>query len=311
MLFLLNDLEWADSDGDGAGDNSDNCPSVANPRQENDDLDGLGNACDNDSDNDGIIDLVDNDSDNDGILDDGDNSGYTDDHLCTGGNTDNCDDNCRDTLNPDQKDSDNDGIGDACDNCRYVYNPSQTDTDGDLLGDVCDDPDPDKGIDNVITLPSNPIDPGAPFWATAEIENNTDQALQTLRPDCYNTHWIIPGAKPLCRRGPAYGIPKDIVTIPAGSKFNVTCDISNMFESLPPAGDTELTVIYENSIQDPAFDPTDPDACTEENECYKIWTGAVASVEQNITVGNKTYSRATVDVSFDSTDWSDILLGTY
>lgn len=40
--------------------------------------------------------------------------------------------------NLDQKDTDNDGVGDACDNCVSVHNPYQTDTDGDGLGDACD-----------------------------------------------------------------------------------------------------------------------------------------------------------------------------
>ena len=36
-----------DSDGDGVEDSSDNCPSTANPNQEDADLDGIGSACDN------------------------------------------------------------------------------------------------------------------------------------------------------------------------------------------------------------------------------------------------------------------------
>ncbi len=59
-------------------------------------------------------------------------------------------DNCPDVSNPDQKDVDGNGIGDACDdfdrdgifnsrdNCPSVYNPDQRDTDGDGIGDVCD-----------------------------------------------------------------------------------------------------------------------------------------------------------------------------
>ena len=37
--------EWLDSDGDGVGDNSDNCPTVANAEQADSNNDSVGDAC--------------------------------------------------------------------------------------------------------------------------------------------------------------------------------------------------------------------------------------------------------------------------
>jgi len=80
-------------------------------------------------------------------------------------------DNCPTIHNPDQKDYDHDGEGDACDtdddgdgfpdtsdNCPLYWNPGQEDNDGDGLGDACDPDDDNDGIaddsDNCIFDPN-------------------------------------------------------------------------------------------------------------------------------------------------------------
>jgi len=100
-----------DPDGDGAWACTDNCPSVANPGQEDTcDASPEGDACDTDGDGDGAY------------------------GVC---------DNCPALANPGQEDTDGSGIGDACNDA--------IDADGDEFEDATDNcPDvPNPGISNV------------------------------------------------------------------------------------------------------------------------------------------------------------------
>lgn len=151
-----------DTDGDGIADSKDNCDSVKNPDQKDNDKDGKGDACDPDDDNDGIQDTKDNcpfdpnadqkdndgdgkgnvcdpDDDNDGIEDSKDNCPF----IANKGQTDTDKDGKGDACDPDD---DNDGIEDEKDNCPFVPNKDQKDQDKDNKGDACENDDDNDGV---------------------------------------------------------------------------------------------------------------------------------------------------------------------
>ena len=125
---------YTDEDGDGVGDEVDNCPSIANPLQANFDNDSMGDVCDADDDNDSIVDV-----------DDQCIRGQLD--WTSTSQTDYDSDGCLDTL--EDADDDNDAVEDSTDICPtgdLGWSSSATtdyDSDGcqDALEDVDDDND--------------------------------------------------------------------------------------------------------------------------------------------------------------------------
>ena len=147
---------YTDEDGDGVGDEVDNCPSIANPLQANFDNDSMGDVCDADDDNDSILDVDDqcirgqlawtstsqNDHDSDGCLDtledtDDDNDAVEDSaDICPTGDlgwsssatTDYDSDGCQDAL--EDVDDDNDRVCDASEvSTSWACTPSTANVD--------------------------------------------------------------------------------------------------------------------------------------------------------------------------------------
>jgi hypothetical protein len=164
LLLLYLPLVYADvdTDNDGIIDSKDNCIEVYNLDQRDTNQDGFGNICDSDLDNDGYVTSKDGDIIKSLYGSTPESSNWNPDADLNGDNiidmtdviiwTDMYGENPGPSYGSNK---DKDGWIDEKDNCPDVYNPDQLDTDNNGIGDVCE-----KTVEASVTnetITTNPI----------------------------------------------------------------------------------------------------------------------------------------------------------
>ena len=172
-----------DNDADGDCNDADNCVDVANADQNNNDGDAAGDACDDNDDNDAFTDVeeaelgtdpfvVTADFDEDGIPDFVDNCSFTSNPDQADTDGDGIGDVCDEAEGGDPNDTDNDGIPNATDNCPDVANPGQTNSDADAFGDACDTCPANAAIHEEGLACEADAEAPAPNWCVAHAEDD-------------------------------------------------------------------------------------------------------------------------------------------
>jgi hypothetical protein len=206
-------------------------------------------------------------------------------------------------------------------------------------------------LTGTVAIPNPNAAPGAPIPVTATFTNHTGNAIVTIYPDCFNTLFVVtdPATNqplpPTCRIRGAYIIPSplpatippypgsagDLTTIPAGSSFTVTCDLSEMYHpqiltsnSDGSAKTYSVSAEYENYITDAtapnllflgSINSTQVSANVtiekiNETESYTSLalqpviglSGATLNLSATLTSGNRPLSGKTVSFTLNGAD---------
>jgi hypothetical protein len=263
--FPLDASEWADSDHDGIGDNSDfdndndgvadaddNCPATYNPEQEDVDEDSIGDACDN----------------------------------------------CPKVANTSQADSDEDGMGNACEpgdgfQEALVVVDSDPQQPGEPLPKQPGEPLwVTATFENKSPEPIEVIKPDC-FNTSFHV---TDSAGNTLPPRYrIRASYGIPKDVVTLPPGPFS------VTCDLADMFHPEV----LKDPVPADGEPEpYTVVatYSNDIQDPDLDP-ETGVCSDE-PCTDLFVGAVTSPPAEVKIEGTTVETMTINFSFAPYEWN-------
>ncbi len=170
----------------------------------------------------------------------------------------------------------------------------------------------DNTIVEQITQAPSTVKPGAPIWVKATFTNNTGNTIVAIKPDCCNTYFWVTDTlgnmvRPLDRICLPYGIPDSVTSIPAGSQFDVICDLSEMYRpEVLTSGNYDIIATYANYIKDPDYNPVTKQCSNPDRiQCYDLWTGAAGSSKTPITIlGGTPVQKVTANISFDPSAWS-------